>query len=588
VLGCAVAAVFDASLPRASAAPPAGYEIVFADEFNGTSLDTLKWNYNYPWGDGHTHNHIAWVVPEQVIVGNGRLNLQAIAQKHPDAPADHPYTSGTINTSGKLNLTHGYLEARMKMSDVQGTWPAFWMLQNGWPPEIDIMEFPRGGANSATQYWANWHYTGASGAASEGWQRTAANLTTAYNDFAVEWTATSMKFYLNGTLMNSVQNTASIAQAANMYLILNQAVGGWPGNPPSDAAFPSNFEVDWVRVWQQLPTGASATSTWNIDGTGTWDNSANWSGVVPKYGDQNVVFGRVGAAASAAVTWNDSRAIGGITFAGSATGTTAYTVGSSAGSLQLANSGAAGAQIAALVSSTTNQTINARLDLWNNTQVRNEMTGGQSLFLNGPIIGTSALMIDGPGTVVVSGVNNTYSGGTVIDSGPQGPGVVRVNGTGALGTGTITIGTGGNSTTARLEIIGGSRGLANNIDLRARTNSSVAIQQIAGTNTLTGTITAGVGGNIYLIQSDAGTLNLTARRRPRPPRASPSRRRRAIARSRCKARATASSGASFATALWARRSASPRPAPARGRSPARTVTPARRPSPGGNSSSAVQ
>src|SRR4051812_12991650 len=64
VLACAVASVFDEP-PRAFAAPPAGYELIFADEFNGTAIDTMKWNYNYPWGDGHTHNHIAWVVPEQ-------------------------------------------------------------------------------------------------------------------------------------------------------------------------------------------------------------------------------------------------------------------------------------------------------------------------------------------------------------------------------------------------------------------------------------------------------------------------------------------------------------------------------------------
>ena len=37
--------------------------------------------------------------------------------------------------------------------------------------------------------------------------------------------------------------------------ILNHAVGGWPGDPPSDAAFPANFETDWVRVWQ--PTSSA-------------------------------------------------------------------------------------------------------------------------------------------------------------------------------------------------------------------------------------------------------------------------------------------------------------------------------------------
>ncbi|MCF0215626.1 MAG: hypothetical protein HUK21_04045, partial [Fibrobacteraceae bacterium] len=39
-------------------APPAnfsGWEMVFEDEFEGTSLDKSKWNPTYNWG--HTHNH---------------------------------------------------------------------------------------------------------------------------------------------------------------------------------------------------------------------------------------------------------------------------------------------------------------------------------------------------------------------------------------------------------------------------------------------------------------------------------------------------------------------------------------------------
>src|SRR2546430_8320393 len=146
-------------------AAPAGYQLIFADDFNGSALDTMKWSYNYPWG--HTHNHRAYMNENQAIVGGGQLDLQAIAQRDPAAPQPTTsggvtysldYTSGAVNTSGKLNFTYGYMEARIKMANVEGTWPAFWTLQNGWPPEIDVMEFPRGASNSATQWWANYHY----------------------------------------------------------------------------------------------------------------------------------------------------------------------------------------------------------------------------------------------------------------------------------------------------------------------------------------------------------------------------------------------------------------------------------------------
>ena len=48
----------------ALADPPAnfsGWELVFEDNFDGTSLDKSKWNPTYNWGS--THNHRAYCDP---------------------------------------------------------------------------------------------------------------------------------------------------------------------------------------------------------------------------------------------------------------------------------------------------------------------------------------------------------------------------------------------------------------------------------------------------------------------------------------------------------------------------------------------
>ncbi|HYO09378.1 MAG TPA: family 16 glycosylhydrolase [Tepidisphaeraceae bacterium] len=512
----AAAAVGASADGIASAAPPSSdYRLIFADEFNGTTLDAQKWNYNYTWGN--QHNHRAYMDPSQVKIGGGALNLQAIAQRHPsatDGQADgawqvRNYTSGAINSSGKLNLTNGYIEARIKMSDVVGSWPAFWTLQNGWPPEIDIMEFPRSGSNSASQYWANYHYTNASNAhASYGWQMSTPNLTTSYHDFAVEWTPTAMRFYFDGALRQTVTDAAAIADSANMYLILNHAVGGWAGEPAPNSSFPANYEVEWVRAWQKLPTAGAATSTWNVNGSAGWDAAASWNGAVPKYGDHAVKFGRVGAAAAATVDWGNSRTVGSIEFSGDATGTTAYTVGVNGSGLQLASTAGGAVGIGAVSSSTANQTVAARVELYNNATLYNDMTGGQTLGITGNVVGAGRLIAEGVGAVVLSGANNTYTGGTTIDAGGQGPAVLRANANGALGTGGVIIGEAGNGTSARLEVTGG-RVLNNNIDFRGRNNSTVGIQSLSGNNKLAGTITLNLGGGSYAIQSDAGTLMLT-------------------------------------------------------------------------------
>jgi len=55
------------------------------------------------------------------------------------------------------------------MPSKRGSWPAFWMLDNGWSPEIDVMEYPLF-VNETTndQYYANSHWSTGSGNASNG------------------------------------------------------------------------------------------------------------------------------------------------------------------------------------------------------------------------------------------------------------------------------------------------------------------------------------------------------------------------------------------------------------------------------------
>ena len=48
-----------------------GTSYLFEDNFDGTTLDTKKWNYNYTWG--RTHNHRAYMVDSMVQVMNGQL-----------------------------------------------------------------------------------------------------------------------------------------------------------------------------------------------------------------------------------------------------------------------------------------------------------------------------------------------------------------------------------------------------------------------------------------------------------------------------------------------------------------------------------
>jgi beta-glucanase (GH16 family) len=268
------------------------WEVLFQDEFNGSTLDQTKWNYNYPnfFPDGgHTHNHRAYVDQSMVKVENGSLVLTAIKQRHPNAPegtnqwADQfgylsfDYTSGAVTTLNKFTMTEGFIEGRFKASSALGTWPAFWALNSdgGWPPEIDILEIPK----ERNVHHFYYHYRDGANNRSFGGTQTGADKSQGYHVYGVDWGSNYMNFYYDGQLVRSFTNQSTVAQARNMYLLINLAVGGWAGDPPASAAFPSSYYCDWVRVWKRKPVLLSNTgletgslspwSTWNTGVTNT-------------------------------------------------------------------------------------------------------------------------------------------------------------------------------------------------------------------------------------------------------------------------------------------------------------------------------
>jgi autotransporter-associated beta strand protein len=500
--------------------PPSSdnYRLVFADEFNGTSLNAAKWAAASPSWTMPNSNSSA--TASDVSVGNGVLTLTA---NRPSSAVS--FNSGSISSYNTYSFTGGYVEARILLPTTVGSWPAFWGLYTGWPPEADIMEYPLttdggGGAEgygyNSNQYSTNYHYTNSSGdaAAGAGVVTTGSSLAGTWHTYGMDWIpGTSMTFYLDGTAVQSYTGS-SVAQMQYMYMIFDYAVGGWPGAPSTTqwpAGHSDQMEVDWVRLWQSNPN-SDATSNWNISGGGAFTTAGNWTEGVPAYGNETAYFGRVGTASTASITLGSWQLFGGITFDGLASGTlagtTAYTLGTTSNQIQLASKTSSGGTVTiqATAASTANQAVNAAVELWSNTEVENNMTGGQTLSLNGNLSGAGNLNVDGVGTVIISGTGS-YTGTTTIGS-AQGPAIVLAEGNSALSNTTVVIGAAGNSTTARLELSGGYT-LPNAITLSGRNTNSPGIENLSGNNTLTGAISANIGGGNYQIQSDAGVLTLS-------------------------------------------------------------------------------
>jgi beta-glucanase (GH16 family) len=81
-----------------------------------------------------------------------------------------------------------------------------------------------------------------------------AKLSDAYHTYAVEWSSSAMKFYVDDMLWTMASPPDAIGATWEFdqpfFILLNVAVGGqWPGSPDSTTTFPQTMKVDWVRVY---------------------------------------------------------------------------------------------------------------------------------------------------------------------------------------------------------------------------------------------------------------------------------------------------------------------------------------------------
>jgi autotransporter-associated beta strand protein len=424
------ASVGASSLPAAP--PSSGYRLTFVEEFSGMSLNAAKWISGYPWGP--THNHLAYARAENLAFTGESLDLVARRESF----GGKTFTTGVISSGySKFTMNGGYVEARIKLPDTVGSWPAFWGLYTGWPPEADIMEYPltTNGVNglAADQYHTAWHYSTASGnAAGAGTVNPpgVGDLRGAYHVFGMEWKEDQwVKFYFNGAQVSSfTTNPSAIAQMQYMYLIANYAVGGWPGTP-SLAQWPQGHEdrtsLDWIRVFEEQASFTQTRFIQNNTAVNNWTNPVNWNNGVPDQAGLIVYLGSV-TPASKTLDWNNHQATAGeIIFDGA----TRYTLGTGDENLLLAKTATTDfVRLWSEASSVGGHVINANLEGWGNLSIKNDsaatLTLNGSVFSHSPDAATSGqVKFWGAGTIIVNG--NVFCGDEVLVSGT---GTTELNG----------------------------------------------------------------------------------------------------------------------------------------------------------------
>jgi len=260
--------------PVLHASVPPGAVLQWADEFDAANLG--HWVFE-TGGHGWGNNELQYYTGGQ----NAFLQYDPLAassvlviEARRGAPAGATcwygscaYSSSRMVTRGARSFQYGRIEARIRLPQTQGIWPAFWMLGDnlgevGWPQsgEIDIMEHVGSeptlthGALHGPGYSGNTPFSGTHDLR----ERADAN----YHVYAVEWDAGGIRWFVDDTLFYGV--TRAQVQARGpwvfdqpFFLLLNVAVGGnWPGSPDAGSTFPQRMYVDYVRVYRLPPANA--------------------------------------------------------------------------------------------------------------------------------------------------------------------------------------------------------------------------------------------------------------------------------------------------------------------------------------------
>jgi beta-glucanase (GH16 family) len=264
------------------AQPLEAAESLFFDDFSARDLDRSKWTPEV-WGVTVNDEQQAYIdAPDVLAIARGEEAegaddgaLAITARYRRGFTAERTgrrfdFVSGRLITRGKFEFVYGTAQARIKLPEGAGLWPAFWILGTGkWPDtgEIDVME------NVGDPSWvsAALHGPGYSGDTPlvSRFGFPAGQNATGWHVYAVDWSHNSIEFRVDALPVyrvsrDMVEKYGRWAFDNPKYLILNLALGGnyphtvnrtdtpYRGIPVATVEVIKHGNarvlVDWVRV----------------------------------------------------------------------------------------------------------------------------------------------------------------------------------------------------------------------------------------------------------------------------------------------------------------------------------------------------
>jgi beta-glucanase (GH16 family) len=277
------AAVSDSVVADESGKPgavPEGYRLVWSQEFDGAGdPDPAVWVHEEGF---KRNNELQWYRRENATLEDGMLVIEGRRERVANPGYEEgsgnwrkrrryaEYTSASLTTRGTHEWRYGVFEMRAKIDIRDGLWPAWWSLGSArpWPGcgEIDMMEYYQGVvlANACWKKkgdrWAQ-HWDSSKtpvGELDEGGDPETAEADWAgrFHTWRMVWTADAIELSCDGVVLNTIDVTKTWNPDGSNpfrephFMLVNLAIGGNQGGDPSATEFPSRYEIDYIRVYQ--------------------------------------------------------------------------------------------------------------------------------------------------------------------------------------------------------------------------------------------------------------------------------------------------------------------------------------------------
>ncbi len=233
--------------------------LVWNDEFDQSTLDTSKWNFQT--GDGTAEGIPGWGNGEEQTYTNRTQNLQLengflkiTARK--ESLQGKSYTSARINTQDKFSFQYGRIVVRAKLPNIAGTWPAVWMLGDnysnvGWPRcgEIDFIE-QNGQEKDKIIGTSHWFDEGSSNNAKYSTTLDFPNLTESFQKYTLVWNEAYIRMFVGSAKYYEIALNDTLPFDQPFFLLINLAMGGTLGGNINSTFLQEDFLIDYIRVYE--------------------------------------------------------------------------------------------------------------------------------------------------------------------------------------------------------------------------------------------------------------------------------------------------------------------------------------------------